>query len=43
MTIRRKVIALDQRPRDAEGNAFAAHPRLFDGGFAHGRLPGFDM
>src|SRR3982074_3477869 len=31
-------IALDQGPRDAEGDAFGAHPGLLDGGFAHGRL-----
>src|SRR5216683_7040824 len=31
-------VALDQGARDAEGNAFGAHPCLLDGGFAHGRL-----
>jgi class 3 adenylate cyclase len=31
-------IAFDQGPRDAEGDAFAAHPDLLDGRFTHGRL-----
>jgi agmatinase len=34
---------LDQGPRDTECDGLGAHPGLFDGGFAHGRLLRFDM